>query len=300
MKQSVFRLLALVCLLTMASAVSFAQVSATTTISGAVTDPNGAVVVGAAVTVKNPTTGTQFTATTTDNGTFTIPGVEEGMYVVTVTAQGFKQAVVKDVKINAGTPANVNVTLAVGAQSEIIEIQATGEVLQTQSATVNNTLSGRQITDLPLISRNALDLLLLLPGTQTGGTSRNSSINGLPKGALNVTLDGINVQDNDLKSSDGFFTYIQPKTDAVDEVTVSTAAGGADSSGEGGVQIKFVTRGGNNNYTGSLYEYLRNPSLNANILFQQYQWVATQSRSTEPVWWTFRRTDHQGSGVLFC
>jgi hypothetical protein len=64
----------------------------------------------------------------------------------------------------------------------------------------------------------------------------------LPKGAINITMDGVNVQDNTLKSSDGFFTYIRPRIDAVDEVTVSTATPGAESGGEGAVQIKFVTR----------------------------------------------------------
>jgi hypothetical protein len=106
-----------------------------------------------------------------------------------------------------------------------------------------------------------------MPGTTTPGRPRTSSVNGLPKGALNITLDGINVQDNLLKSSDGFFTYIRPRTDAISEVTVSTSTPGAESSAEGAVQIKFVTQGGSNQYHGGLYWYHRNPALNANYWF---------------------------------
>ncbi len=106
-----------------------------------------------------------------------------------------------------------------------------------------------------------------MPGTATPGRPRTSSVNGLPKGALNITLDGINVQDNLLKSSDGFFTYIRPRTDAISEVTVSTSTPGAESSAEGAVQIKFVTQSGSNQYHGGLYWYHRNPALNANYWF---------------------------------
>jgi len=203
-RQSFTRLIALFALVVAASALCFGQVSATAPISGSVTDPNGAVIAGATVSVKNPTTGVEFTATTTDNGTFSIPGVESGVYTVRITAPGFKAAVVKDFKVNVGTPASVNVTLTVGVQTEEIQVSGGSEVLQTQSATVNNTLTGRQITDLPLSTRNSLELVLFLPGTATGGVTRNATINGLPKGALNITLDGVNVQDNLLKSSDGF------------------------------------------------------------------------------------------------
>ena len=267
MERSFKRLIVLIVFVVAACTLSFGQVSATAPISGSVTDPNGAVIAGAAVNVKNLATGGEFNATTNDSGSFTIPAVESGVYSVRITAAGFKAAVVKEFKVNVGTPASLNVVLQVGVQTEEIQVSGGSEVLQTQSATVNNTLTGRQITDLPLASRNSLELVLFLPGTATGGVTRNATINGLPKGSLNISLDGINVQDNLLKSSDGFFTYIQPKLDAIDEVTVSTAASGADSNGEGGAQIKFITRSGSNTFTGSVYEYLRNPSLNANNYF---------------------------------
>jgi hypothetical protein len=189
------------------------------------------------------------------------------MYTVTVSAPGFKQAVVKGVKVDAGIPASVNATLEVGATTDSVVIQSGAEVLQTQSAAVSTTITGRQITDLPFTSRNVTDLLLFLPGTTTPGRPRSSSFNGLPQGAINMTLDGVSIQDNGARNTDGFYTNIYPRVDAVEEVTLSTATPGAESAGEGAIQIKMVTRQGTNDYRGSLYEYHRNKALDANYWF---------------------------------
>jgi hypothetical protein len=246
----------------------FGQVTTTGSIVGTVTDPTGAVVPNATVTAKNKATGKESTATTTDNGNFTIPQVSAGTFTITVQAtSGFKKSQVTDVTVNIGTPASVKVVLELGNPQETVTVVGGGELIQTQSATIGTTLTGRQITDIPTASRNALDLVLALPGTSTVGRPRQSSVNGLPKGALNITLDGMNVQDNLLKSNDGFFTYIQPRTDAISEVTVSSSNPGAESSGEGAFQIKFVTQGGTNGYHGGGYWYYRSPGLNANYWF---------------------------------
>ncbi|HEX8071625.1 MAG TPA: carboxypeptidase-like regulatory domain-containing protein [Pyrinomonadaceae bacterium] len=237
-------------------------------LAGTVTDPSGAVVAGASVTVRSDDTGQEFNAQTADNGTFNVPALASGNYTVTITAQGFKKAVARQVKVAVGTPSSINVALEIGEVTDVVTITgAGGELLQTQTATVGQTITGRQITDLPFTSRDALDLVTLLPGTATVGRPRQSSVNGLPKGALSISIDGVDAQDNLLKSSDGFFTFIRPRIDAIDEVTISTATPGAESAGDGAVQIKFVTRGGSNDFNGSLYWYHRNPSLNANYWF---------------------------------
>ena len=236
-------------------------------LSGLVVDPKEAVVAGATVTVKNVATNQENTTQTSNDGTFSVPQLASGVYTVTINASGFKQAVVTEVKIDVGKTSSIQIELEVGAATETVTVVGGGELLQTQTATVGTTLTGRQITDLPTASRDALDLVLAMPGTTTVGRPRQSSVNGLPKGALNITLDGINVQDNLLKSNDGFFTYVRPRTDAISEVTVSTATPGAESSAEGAVQIKFVTQGGTNDYHGGFYWYHRNPALNANYWF---------------------------------
>ena len=265
--KTLFRLLCVVIVISVCSLMGYGQGSLTSSLSGAVTDPTGAVVAGANITVKNNATGQEFQTISASNGTYTVPALGAGIYTVTVSAAGFKQALVKDIKIDAAIPATANVVLEVGATSDTVVIQGGGEVLQTQSASISTTITGRQITELPFTSRNATDLLLYLPGTTTPGRPRSSTFNGLPQGAINMTLDGVSIQDNGARNTDGFYTNIYPRTDAVEEVTLSTATPGAESGGEGAVQIKLVTRQGGNEYHGSLYEYHRNTALNANYWF---------------------------------
>lgn len=234
----------------------------TGSIAGTVIDPNGAVIPNATVSVMGES-GQEFTATTADNGTYRIPAVANGLYTVTVTLNGFKKYVVTNVKVDVGLPTTVDASLEVGGSEQIVEVTSGGEVLQTQTATIGTTITGRQITETPIPSRDALDLVTLLPGTASVGAPRRSSVNGLPKGSLSITIDGVDVQDNLLRSSDGFFTYVRPRVDAIDEVTVSTANPGAESGGDGAVQIKFVTRRGTNDYHGGVFYQHRNTALNA-------------------------------------
>ena len=245
--------------------------STTGSISGTVTDQTGAVVPGANVTVKGEA-GQQFTAVTKGDGVFTIPGVPAGTptYTVTITAPSFKTAVIQNVKVDVATPATVNAQLEPGNINETVVVASGAEVLQTETATVGTTINGRQILETPIQSRDALDLVTTLPGTTTTGVVRTSSINGLPKSALTIQIDGVDVQDNFLKSSDGFFTFIRPRIDAIDEVTVSTATPGAESSGDGAVAIKFQTRRGTDEYHGSGFWQHRDEGLNATNFQNNY------------------------------
>src|ERR1041385_980537 len=255
-------------LLALSGPSAFAQGGSTGSIAGTISDPTGAVVPGATITVKNNATTQEYTATTADNGTFSVPALNSGTYTVTIAAPGFKTTVLQNVKVDVGTPSSVNVTLEVGTPTETVQVvDVAGELIQTQNATVGTTITGRQIIDQPQASRDALDLVTLLPGVQTTGRPRTSTVNGLPKGALNITLDGVDVQDNLISSNDGFFTFVRPRIDAVGEVTISTAAPGAESAGDGAVQIKFVTRGGKTALGATLYWSPREPYLTANYYF---------------------------------
>lgn len=238
----------------------------TGSISGTVVDQAGAVVPGATVTVKSEA-GQEFTDSTNSDGLFSVPALASGTYTVTITAANFKTVVVRNVKVDIGTPATVNAALEAGKIEETVVITSGGEVLQTETAKVGTTITGRQITETPIASRDALDLVLLLPGTANVGRPRASSINGLPKGALSITLDGVDAQDNANRSTDGFFTYIRPRVDAIEEVTVSTSNPGSESGGDGAVQIRFVTRRGTNDYTGGVFWQHRNTALNSNYWY---------------------------------
>jgi hypothetical protein len=268
MKSRLFRIFATVLLAIGVASAAHAQGSFFTSLSGTVVDSSGGVIPGADVKIKNNGTGAEFNTVSASDGGFTVPSLPGGTYSVTVSLMGFKTAVLNEVTLNAAIPANVKVTLAVGTLEENVTV--TGDsalVVQTQTPSIATNLTALQIVSLPLSSRNALDSLTSLAGFNTSGTARNSTVNGLPKSAINITLDGMNIQDNYLKTSDGYFARLTPTLDSVEEVTVTTAGNTADATGQGGVQIKFVTKSGSNNWIGTAYEYLRHDALNANTWF---------------------------------
>ncbi len=269
-------------MLLLAVTAAHAQTSSTAPLTGTVMDPSGAVIPAAKVTVLNEANGAVYSSVTEANGTFNVPSLPSGMYTVTVAAAGFKQQQVVNVKMDVGVPSNIEVRVEVGTQTETVTVAGSAALVQTQSTAISTTLVGRQIIDLPLTSRDALDLVLNLPGVSTPGRPRTSTIDGMPMSAINITLDGINVQDNLGKSTDGYFTYVRPRLDAIGEVTYTTATAGADSSGEGAVQIKFATRSGTNEYHGSLYEYLRNTAFNANYWFNNRDLPADPNTGKAP------------------
>ena len=253
-------------LLIACAAAAFSQVT-TATMEGTVTDPQGAAVVNARVTVLNVANGQTLELRSNDRGYWVLPSMATGNYKVTISLEGFKTAVLENVKIDAGVPATANAVLQLGALTETVEVTGGAEILQTATATVQSTLVGRQLHELPFTSRNITELVITQPGSVTPGVPRSTSVYGLPQSALNTTLDGINIQDNSNRSSDGFFLAIFPRVDAVEEMTVTGAAAGADSNAEGALQMKLVTRSGSNEWHGGLYEQTRNQMFNANYYF---------------------------------
>jgi carboxypeptidase family protein len=245
----------------------YGQGGSTSSLTGSVADPAGAVIPGAQVTIKNNATGAEFRAATVGNGTFSIPALDAGNYTVTVSAAGFKQAIINGVKLEAGVPGTVRVSLDVGNTTESVVVQGGGEIVQAQTANITTTLNTTQIANLPLVSRNPLNFITLMPGVSTPGINRDSTINGLPQSTIDITLDGINIQDNFNKTTDGFFTRVPPSIDSIQEVTVSTATPDAMGGAMGASQIKFVTRQGGNDFHGSAYWYHRNPALNSAYWF---------------------------------
>jgi hypothetical protein len=268
MKQRVFKmLLALACVAGFSAEALAQGGGATSSLSGTVADPSGGVIPGANVAVKNNATSTEYRATTNEQGSFTVPAIDPGAYTVTVTLMGFKTVVLNNVRVNAAVPAAVRVTMEVGGLEETVVVSAGSEIIQTQSAAVSATIDTNEIMKLPTGSRNALDFITSLPGVNTPAGNRDSTINGLPQSAINITIDGVSAQDNWLKTTDGFFARVSPRLDAMEEVTVSTAAQDAANTGQGAVQIRFATRSGSNDFRGSTYYYLQHYKLNANTWF---------------------------------
>jgi hypothetical protein len=244
----------------------FAQ-GTTQTLSGSVVDPTGAVVPGADVSAKHTGTGVVSAAVSNADGLFSIPSLPIGTYTVTVTLQGFKTVLINNVVLTSGAGANVKATMEIGGVSEQVTVASSSEIVQTQSSAISQTINTKQITQLPITSRSAMDFVNMLPGVTTANGNRQAVINGLPRGVINITLDGVNVQDNTLRTSDGFFAIVSPRLDAIEEVTVSTASQDSGDAGQGAVQVKFVTRSGTNTFTGSGYMFARRDWLNANTWF---------------------------------
>jgi hypothetical protein len=242
--------------------------SSRTSLSGTVVDKTGGVIPGASVEVKNNATGVVSRTITTSAGVFSVPALDPGTYTVSVTLQGFKTAVVNDVVLVVGNPANVPVTLEVGTLGEKVTVNASTNLVQTQATSVSSTINLTQIQNLPLTSRNALfGFVIMLPGVSTPGAPRDSTLFGLPENTINITIDGVNTNNNFQRETDGFYSMVFPQLDAVEQVTVTGAAAGAESATMGSVAIRFVTRSGTNRYSGTGYYYMRRPELNTNDFF---------------------------------
>jgi hypothetical protein len=274
MMRSMLRLIVVPVLLAiLLPAVASGQGSVTSSIAGVVFDTNGGALPGATVVIKNNATGESQQYVTNEAGAFSAPSLSPGVYTVTVTLASFKTAVVSNVALIAGTPSNLpKITLELGQMSETVTVKANTELVQTQSASISSTLSANQINNLPVVTQNGSAFIANLPGVDTASGNhsiRSSTINGLPQSAINITLDGINDQDNSVKSTDGFWAMVHPKLDQVEEVTVTGAVPGADSSGQGAVTVKWVTRSGTNQFNGSAYEYFRHWDLNSNYYFNK-------------------------------
>jgi hypothetical protein len=269
MRQSLVRFVLGAFLVCLTSSSAFAQAAAVTgSIRGTVTDKDGGVVPGATVELKNNATSVTKTEVTNSTGGYVFAALDPGTYTVTVSLSGFKTFVHSDVRLQAGATPELRAVLEVGALTETVNVKAASELVSTTATAVSSTVSMETISNLPVVTRNAMNFVTFLPGVETPGTGRASTINGLPQSTINVTIDGITTS-NLLQSGDGFFSMITPRLDAVQEVTVSGAGAGAESAGGGAVQIKFVTRSGTNQYEGSLYHFFRHPSLNTNYFFNE-------------------------------
>jgi hypothetical protein len=148
---------------------AFGQGGATSAITGVVVDQSDAVIPGATITVKHKATGMQYETVSAENGTFIVPALSVGVYTVTVSAQGFKTAVLDDIPVNLTAPSNVRAVLEVGSLNETVVVQGAAEVVQSQSSSIATTMVVNQLTNLPLATRNVNDFLVFLPGVNTTG-----------------------------------------------------------------------------------------------------------------------------------
>ncbi|HJQ22812.1 MAG TPA: carboxypeptidase-like regulatory domain-containing protein [Blastocatellia bacterium] len=247
----------------------------TSGLTGQVTDPAGKVIPGAIVTLTNTGTGVTRTAKTSDDGNYSFNQMPPGTYTLRVEAKGFKTTEQADVQLLVATPKVINLQLEVGAVTEVVNVTGGNEVqLNTTDATIGNTFNQTQIRQLPLEGRNVAGLLSLQPGvtfignvSADGGTTdyRNGSVNGGKSDQANITLDGVDV--NDQQTGQAFNSVLRVTLDSVQEFRVVTTNPNADQGRSSGAQVSLVTKSGSNNWHGSAYEFHRNTITSANNFF---------------------------------
>ena len=250
--------------------VTFAQ-DVTARIDGQVMDPAGAVVMGATVTLTNTKTGEVRTVESNDNGQYTLTLVQPGVYDLSVKAQGFKEYLSKGLELNVNDRKTINIPLETGAVSESVTVTAEAPLIQT-TPTVGDVVENRRVVELPLNNRNFMQLLTLVPGVTSDGTSEigigltntvNFSINGTRRNSVNFLVDG--VSNSDVGSSITLLAI--PTVDTIQEFRVLTSVPTAEFGKSGGGVVNLITRGGGREFHGGVYEFLRNDRLNANSFF---------------------------------
>lgn len=249
----------------------------TATVLGTVSDANGAAVSKATVTLRNNATGVTVSATADENGNFQFFNVRIGSYTVTAEAAGFARAVAENIQVTVNARQRVDLSLKPGAVTETVTISADNiQLLEAETSDRGQVINRQQIVNLPLNGRAYADLALLSPGVRrsvlnnqgSGGRDGSFNVNGLRSSLNNFVLDGI---DNNSygTSNQGFSNQvIQASPDAVEEFRVQTNNFSAEFGRAGGAVINASLRSGSNEFHGSLYNFLRNTSLNATGFFK--------------------------------
>lgn len=251
--------------------VSFAQEETAATLTGVVTDSTGAIIKGAAVVLTNDTTGQERRLETNDDGQFVITPLIPGTYTLSVEQANFKRYVESGLTLNAKDRRQLNIALEAGNVSESVTVTAQQNVVQ-DSPTGQTLISSTQVLEIPLQNRDFSKLLELVPGissslddeTQFGLSSRfDVSINGMRRNGVNVFVDG--VSNTDVGSNITLLST--PTIDSIREFKVLTSNYTAEVGRSGGGTVTIVTKGGGNQFHGSLYDFARNNRFNANSFF---------------------------------
>ncbi len=230
---------------------------------GTISGPDG-VLPGATVVVTDDKTGKEYTVTTDSQGGFVVPQLNSGTYTVKTTATGFKTSVVKNVIINVAQDTSIATTLEVGDVSATVTVTSGEDLVNSTNAELNRTINERQIKELPLNGRNPLQLILLQAGASSN-PSQNTTINGFRTSSTNIIQDGVNVQDNFIRSNATDFSPGRASVGNVEQFTITTQAG-ADR-GFGGPQVELVTPRGQNTFRGEAFIFNRNSEFAANSFF---------------------------------
>ena len=282
--------------MTLVAGMAAAQNGSTGKLSGTVTDPTGAGIPGAQVTLVNQGTDGKRDVVTSKQGIYEFPLLPPGTYRIEITVQGFKTAIRENIAVNVTESENLPITLTIGSTSESIEVSTEPELLQTDSAAMGQVVTAKQLTGLPLVTRNFTQILGLSAGVtisvtnaaEVGRGSQSSEANSASGGKYvhgarpednNFQINGIQVND---QFGGGLGTAVDlggglpiPNPDTLSEFKVQTAQFDSSFGRNSGGQINIITKGGTNKFHGSAWEFFRNEDLNANDYFRK---LANQKR----------------------
>ena len=249
----------------------------TAAMTGGVVDPTGASIVGATITAKDIERETTYTAQTNSTGAFHIPRMPVGTYELKVGAPGFQTAVYRSITLVLNQTARVDFQLKIGPATETVDVASTAPLLHTDTTQLSTVIDARTNIDLPLLTRNYIQLALLAPGsvnpdpqTLTSGDgpwgAGRPYINGNREQANNFLLDGM---DNN-QVSDNLVGFT-PSVDAIQEFSLITQNASAEFGNFQGGIISASIKSGTNSYHGSVFEFFRNDVLNANNWANNFQ-----------------------------
>src|SRR6202521_5271661 len=251
---------------------AFAQVQ-NAQFTGTVTDPTGAAIANAKVTVSNPATDLNLSATTNSSGNYTVKEVPIGTYKITVEAPGFKSVSNAGVTANAGTIAHVDFKMLIGKVSEVIEVPGEAAAVNTEDSKLATTVSSTQINNLPLNGRNVFDLMQLSAGAvNVNGvdfeTGHGTDVNGLREDFNGFLVNGVS---NKGLSGGAVNSPIQDTVEEFQQLQLNMSAQYGNSAGG---SVNLVTKSGTNAWHGSGWEYIRNNALDANEFFLNQKNIA--------------------------
>ncbi|MFL6257580.1 MAG: carboxypeptidase regulatory-like domain-containing protein [Pyrinomonadaceae bacterium] len=248
--------------------------SGRSTVRGTVRDQQGNVVMGASVTLTDAAKNFTRTQTTGEEGSYTFAAVPPGTYRIEVESKGFKKVSVADVQALVDTPVDMDVELTAGLETESVTVTSSNDAaLNTTDATLGTAFESRRIQELPLNARNVVGLLSLQPGVTRAGY-----VNGGRADQANVTLDGVDVNEQqrglDIVTDEAFAAVLRSTPDSLQEFRVTTTNPNAEQGRSSGAQVSLVTKSGTNQFHGALYEYHRNTITTANDFFNNKAGVA--------------------------
>jgi len=276
------RVLTLAIVMLVSVSVSFAQAQASTAdLRGLVTDPNGAIVTGATVTARNAATGITRTVTTNDEGTYQIFALPPGDYEISAEAATFKKTVISPVTLTVGQSAELAVKLEVGEQSAVVNVSGDSvELVETTRTSISNTIDQRRIENLPINERSATGFALTI---STVGRDNGRPIGPAPTSGLNiggqrgrstlVQVDGSDFTDNSINAA-----RTTVSQEAVQEYQVATNSYAPEFGRATGGIINVVTKRGTNEYSGNLFGFIRDKSVQARNPFAPFKSAFTRTQ----------------------